>query len=106
MSYLARFRVRPGERVKLADRDPSFKDDHDGPQSVAAEIEQCRKRLAELQEMLYVERRRSLLICLRGLDTAGKDGTIKHFLSVMSPQGCTVTQFRHPSAEEASHDFL
>ena len=56
--------------------------------------------------MLYVEGRRSLLICLQGLDAAGKDGTIKHFLGAMNPQGCTVTQFRQPSAEEAAHDFL
>jgi len=106
MSYLDQFRVRPGARVKLADIDPSFKGRHDSQEAAADEMEQCRKRLAELQEMLYVERRRSLLVCLQGLDTAGKDGTIKHFLSVMSPQGCTVTQFRQPSAEEAEHDFL
>lgn len=92
--------------MKLADLDPSFKDRNDSQETAGAEIEQYRKRLAELQEMLYVERRRSLLICLQGLDTSGKDGTIKHFLSVMSPQGCTVTQFRRPSEEEAAHDFL
>jgi PPK2 family polyphosphate:nucleotide phosphotransferase len=56
--------------------------------------------------MLYVERRRSLLICLQALDTGGKDGTINHCLSAMNPQGCTVTQFRQPSALEAAHDFL
>jgi PPK2 family polyphosphate:nucleotide phosphotransferase len=106
MSYLEQFRVRPGARVKLADMDPSFKNRHDSQETAAGEIEQYRKRLADLQEMLYVEQRRSLLICLQGLDTAGKDGTIKHFLSAMSPQGCTVTQFRQPSAEEAAHDFL
>jgi PPK2 family polyphosphate:nucleotide phosphotransferase len=106
MSYLDRFRVRPGAPVRLAQIDPSFKDHHESPEEAAGEMEQCRKRLAELQEMLFVERRRSLLICLQGLDTAGKDGTIKHFLNAMSPQGCTVTAFRQPSAEEAAHDFL
>lgn len=106
MIYLERFRVRPGTRVRLADIDPSFTDRHDSQESAAGEIEEYRKRLAALQEMLYVERRRSLLICLQGLDAAGKDGTIKHFLSAMNPQGCTVTQFRQPSAEEAAHDFL
>jgi PPK2 family polyphosphate:nucleotide phosphotransferase len=106
MSYLERFRILPGARVKLADIDPAFKGRHEDQEAAAGEIEQCRKRLADLQEMLYVERRRSLLICLQGLDTAGKDGTIKHFLSVMSPQGCTVTHFDPPSAEEAAHDFL
>ena len=106
MSYLERFRVRPGARVRLAEIDPSFKDRHDDQETAAGEIEQYRKRLAELQEMLYVGHRRSLLICLQGLDTAGKDGTIRHFLSAMSPQGCTVSPFRQPSAAEAAHDFL
>jgi PPK2 family polyphosphate:nucleotide phosphotransferase len=106
MSYLERFRIRPGTRVRLADTDPSFKNHHDSHEAAAAEIEQYRKRLVELQEMLYVERRRSVLICLQGLDTAGKDGTIKHILSAMNPQGCTVAQFRQPTAQEAAHDFL
>jgi PPK2 family polyphosphate:nucleotide phosphotransferase len=106
MSYLERFRVQPGARVKLAETDPSFKDRHDSQQAAAQELEQYRQRLAELQEMLYVEQRRSLLICLQGLDTAGKDGTIKHILGAMNPQGCTVAHFRRPSAEEAAHDFL
>ena len=106
MSYLERFRVPPGSRVRLADSDPGFRDRHEDQQAAAGEIERYRKRLVELQEMLYVERRRSLLICLQGLDTAGKDGTIKHILSAMNPQGCTVAQFRQPSAEEAAHDFL
>jgi PPK2 family polyphosphate:nucleotide phosphotransferase len=106
MSYLERFRVRPGARVRLADIDPSLKDRHESQESAAAEIEQYRKRLVDLQEMIYVERRRSLLICLQGLDTAGKDGTIKHILSAMNPQGCTVAPFRQPTPEEQAHDFL
>ncbi|MBW4051773.1 MAG: polyphosphate kinase 2 family protein [Proteobacteria bacterium] len=106
MSYLERFRVRPGARVQLAAIDPSFKDRHEGQDAAAAEIDECRKRLVDLQEMLYVERRRSLLICLQGLDTAGKDGTIKHLLSAMNPQGCTVVPFRQPTAQEEAHDFL
>jgi PPK2 family polyphosphate:nucleotide phosphotransferase len=106
MSYLESFRVRPGTRVRLADSDPSFKDRRDSQEAAAAEIEQYRKRLVDLQEMLYVERRRSLLICLQGLDSAGKDGTIKHILSAMNPQGCTVVPFRQPTPEEEAHDFL
>lgn len=106
MSYLERFRVQPGARVKLADLDPSFKDHQESQETATEEIEHYRKRLVDLQEMLYVERRRSLLICLQGLDTAGKDGTIKHILGAMNPQGCTVAQFRQPSVQEAAHDFL
>ncbi|HUN27308.1 MAG TPA: polyphosphate kinase 2 family protein [Steroidobacteraceae bacterium] len=106
MNYLDRFRVPPGRTLKLADIDPSFKDQHKDREAAAVEIEKYRERLSELQEMLYVERRRSLLICLQALDTGGKDGTINHFLSAMNPQGCRVTQFRQPSAQEAAHDFL
>ncbi|HUJ52869.1 MAG TPA: polyphosphate kinase 2 family protein [Steroidobacteraceae bacterium] len=106
MSYLEQFKVRPGSAVRLKDVDPAFKDHHQSREAAEKEIEQYRKRLLELQEMLYVERRRSLLICLQALDTGGKDGTIKHFLGAMNPQGCRVVAFRQPSAEEAAHDFL
>jgi PPK2 family polyphosphate:nucleotide phosphotransferase len=106
MNYLERFRVRPGTRVKLADIDPSFKDRHGSHEDAAEEIEHYRKRLSELQEMLYVQRRHSLLVCLQALDTGGKDGTINHFLGAMNPQGCSVAHFRQPSVEEAAHDFL
>jgi len=106
MSYIERFRVKPGSRLNLKEVDPAFKDRHETHKDAAEEIEHYRKRLLELQEMLYVERRRSLLICLQALDTGGKDGTINHFLSAMNPQGCRVVGFRQPSEQEASHDFL
>ena len=106
MSYLEQFKVRPGSAVKLKDIDPAYKDHHASREAADKELEQFRKRLLGLQEMLYVERRRSLLICLQALDTGGKDGTINHFLGAMNPQGCRVVGFRPPSAEEAAHDFL
>jgi PPK2 family polyphosphate:nucleotide phosphotransferase len=106
MSYLEQFRVRPGERLRLKDIDPGFKGGHESREHADKDIERCGKRLRELQEMLYVERRRSLLICLQGMDTSGKDGTIDHILGTMNPQGCRVVPFRQPSAQEAAHDFL
>jgi PPK2 family polyphosphate:nucleotide phosphotransferase len=106
VNYLERFKVHPGSRVKLKDIDPAFTDRHETHQDAAQEIDQYRKRLRELQEMLYAERRRSLLICLQALDTGGKDGTINHVLGAMNPQGCRVVPFRQPSIEEAAHDFL
>jgi PPK2 family polyphosphate:nucleotide phosphotransferase len=106
MNYVERFKVKPGNRVALRDIDPGFKDRHESHEDAAAEIERYRKKLLTLQEMLYVERRRSLLICLQALDTGGKDGTINHIFSAMNPQGCRVAPFRQPSPEEASHDFL
>jgi polyphosphate kinase 2 (PPK2 family) len=72
VSYLERFRVLPGTRVKLRDIDPAFKDHHGHREQAAEEIEHYQKRLRELQELLYAERRRSLLICLQAMDTGGK----------------------------------
>ena len=106
MSYLNRFKVRPGSRLQLAEVDPAFKAHYRSEQDAAVETAQYRKRLWELQELLYVERRRSLLICLQAMDTGGKDGFINHVLGAMNPQGCRVAHFRQPSAEEAAHDFL
>lgn len=106
MNYSEQFKVLPGARVKLKEIDTVFKDHGMSHEEAAAEVEQYRKRLRELQEMLYVERRRSLLICLQAMDTGGKDGTINHVLGAMNPQGCRVVGFRQPSPEELAHDFL
>ena len=106
MSCMGQFKIEPGARVKLAQVDPAFKGRHASHEDAAAEIERYRKRLWELQELLYVEHRRSLLICLQAMDTGGKDGVINHVLGAMNPQGCRVMHFRQPSDEEASHDFL
>jgi PPK2 family polyphosphate:nucleotide phosphotransferase len=106
MNYGRHFRVAPGRRVKLEEIDPGFKDRHENHKEAAEVIEQYQKRLRELQELLYADGRRSLLICLQGMDTAGKDGTINHILGAMNPQGCRVAAFKQPSAEEAAHDFL
>ncbi|HTR37021.1 MAG TPA: polyphosphate kinase 2 family protein [Bryobacteraceae bacterium] len=106
MNYLQRFRVLPDSKVKLKDIDPDFKDHHANHEQALEEIAHCQLKLRQLQELLYVERRRSLLICLQAMDTGGKDGTINHVLSGMNPQGCRVAAFRQPSAEELAHDFL
>ncbi len=100
------FRVKPGARVKLAEHDPAFKGHHADRESAAQEIEHYSQRLRTLQDLLYAEGRRSLLICLQALDSGGKDGVINHVLGAMNPQGCRVAHFRQPSVEEAAHDFL
>jgi PPK2 family polyphosphate:nucleotide phosphotransferase len=64
------------------------------------------KKLSGLHDLLYAEHKRSLLIVLQGMDAAGKDGTIKHVMSGVNPQGCTVTSFKEPSHIELDHDFL
>jgi polyphosphate kinase 2 (PPK2 family) len=76
VNYLKRFKVPPGTQVRLEDVDPAFKDGHETHQDATKEIEHYRKKLRDLQEMLYVEHQRSLLICLQAMDTGGKDGTI------------------------------
>jgi PPK2 family polyphosphate:nucleotide phosphotransferase len=64
------------------------------------------EKLAALHDLLYAEHKRSLLIVLQGMDAAGKDGTIKHVMSGVNPQGCTVTSFKQPSTQELDHDYL
>jgi PPK2 family polyphosphate:nucleotide phosphotransferase len=64
------------------------------------------RKLAELHDLLYAEHKRSLLIVLQGMDAAGKDGTIKHVMSGVNPQGCSVTSFKQPTPNELDHDFL
>lgn len=91
--------------LSLANYDP---DDtgglsHVDAQRQAAEFE---KQLLELQDLLYGAARQSVLIILQGLDTSGKDGTIKHVMSQINPIGCHVWAFKVPTAEELSHDFL
>ena len=90
MNYVERFRVPPGTTVKLKDIDPRFKNHHEGHKEAAKDIEHYQQRLRELQELLYADGRRSLLICLQALDAGGKDGTINHILGSMNPQGCKV----------------
>ncbi len=69
-------------------------------------LKQDRKRMAELQECLYAQDRWSVLLIFQAMDAAGKDGTIKHVMSGVNPQGCEVHSFKAPSSEELDHDFL
>ena len=63
-------------------------------------------RLAEQQQLLYASNAHSLLLIFQGMDTAGKDGAIKHVMAGINPQGCQVFSFKHPSPDELQHDFL
>jgi PPK2 family polyphosphate:nucleotide phosphotransferase len=106
MNSSQRFRVTPGSHLKLKDIDPGFEGDDETQEKAKEEIAHLQQRLRELQDVLYAQRRSSLLICLQAMDTGGKDGTIGHVLAAMNPQGCRVEAFRQPSAEELAHDFL
>lgn len=100
-----RFRVDPGIPVSLDEYDPA---DTDGLKKKEAlkELQERRKRLKELQELLYATQQYALLVILQGMDTSGKDGTIKHVMSAFNPQGVQVTSFKVPTREELAHDFL
>src|ERR1700761_4334871 len=99
-----RFRV-PEHGFRLADRDPGDRAGLTKKQTKdlrAADLE----RMEDLQARLYAEGKRSLLVVLQGLDASGKDGTIKHVMSGVNPQGVSVTSFKQPTPAELRHDFL
>jgi polyphosphate kinase 2 (PPK2 family) len=105
--YVDPFRVTKGEGFRLRDFDPGDTCGLVLEKGEAAELLQRGTAwLAEEQEMLYAEGRRSLLIVLQAMDAAGKDGTIKHVMSGVNPQGCQVFSFKQPSSEDLDHDFL
>src|SRR5580658_1039844 len=102
---IGKLKARPGAEFKLAKFDPG--DTHGVSKTHAAKaIAGHVSKLAALHDLLYAEHKRALLIILQGMDAAGKDGTIKHVMSGVNPQGCVVTSFKQPSPVEANHDFL
>jgi len=106
MDYRKEFVVEPGTKVKLAAIDAGYKGKHVDEANAKAEIEKYKSKLSEMQDLLYSEKRHSVLIVLQALDAAGKDGTINHVMSAMNPQGTVVTGFKAPTAEDLEHDFL
>lgn len=104
MDFESRFRVRPGE-LRLAGLDPA---DKAGLTRDSAAKLQARnlERLDDLQERLYAEGTRALLVVFQAMDAAGKDSTIEHVMSGVNPQGVRVTSFKAPSSAEIAHDWL
>jgi PPK2 family polyphosphate:nucleotide phosphotransferase len=100
------FRIRPGRRVRLADFDPAARVGDKDDAAVAVAMRRDLEALASLQQLLYAARTHAVLVVLQGIDTAGKDGTIRHVFTGVNPQGCRVATFGIPSAEEAAHDYL
>lgn len=95
----------PGKKHSVSDFDSSSTDEltkQEAKDQLAIDVE----KLAELQSMLYAQDRYSVLIIFQAMDAAGKDGTIKHVMSGINPQGCQVYSFKQPSAEELDHDYL
>ena len=104
--FAAKFRIEPGKRAHLGRRDAG--DLAAFPDRKAAEEQSVKDAAAidALQDRLYAEGRRALLVVLQGTDTAGKDGTIRHVFNQTGPIGVTVTAFRRPTEVELSRDFL
>jgi PPK2 family polyphosphate:nucleotide phosphotransferase len=100
------YRVEPGERVRLSDRDPAASEGYAGKAGVEAPLTELRERIADLQARLYAEHRRGLLVVLQGMDASGKDGAVKGVFRGVNPQGCSVHSFKVPTPEEEAHDFL
>ena len=102
----ARYRAEPGERFSIAETDPGDLDSFDDKDEVITQLDGLVRQIADLQERLYAEEKRALLIVLQGIDAAGKDGSVKHVLRGTNPSGVRVYSFRQPTSEEAAHDFL
>lgn len=107
----ALLRVKPGSRVRLgeidADATPGLRGGGQAARTRAErELPEHVGAIASLQERLYAENTRSVLVVLQGMDTSGKDGVIRHVFSGVNPQGCHVTSFKKPSERELDKDFL
>jgi PPK2 family polyphosphate:nucleotide phosphotransferase len=106
IGYAHDFRVNKGAKFRLKDIDTGdtgkLKSSEEAKELLAESI----KLMSDLQVKLYAQEKWSLLLIFQAMDAAGKDGTIKHVMSGINPQGCQVTSFKAPSTYELSHDFL
>lgn len=98
--------VSAGKKIRLADFDSRYHDGIHDKESAQTQIRENAATVADLAYRLYAENRQSLLLILQGMDTSGKDGTIRHVMRGINPQSCQVTPFKQPSHEELDHDFL
>ena len=100
------FIVKPGSRVDLTRIDPRETFGFSDKDAAAKHIEGNVKRLFDAQRRLWAENKRALLIVLQGMDTSGKDGTIRHCMTGLDPSGVKVVSFKRPTEKELDHDFL
>jgi len=105
-NYLKKFIVEPESKIRLKHFNPDYHGKHESHQDALPEIQKYVQKMAQLQYLMYAERKHSLLIVLQGLDAAGKDGVVRHVLTGMNPAGCVAVGFKQPTPEELAHDFL
>ena len=98
--------IKPSELVNLNDYPPDFTGDYEKKGQTKRRLKKLHKQLLKLQELLYAGNQHALLIILQGMDTCGKDGTIRRVMAGINVQGCDVVSFKVPSTDELSRDFL
>lgn len=101
-----RYRVTKGSGFRLKDIDPADGSGLALKEDASELLDRSVRRMADLQERLYAQDHWAVLLIFQALDAAGKDGTIKHVMSGLNPQGCEVRPFKTPSSEELDHDFM
>jgi PPK2 family polyphosphate:nucleotide phosphotransferase len=99
-------RIEPGAKAILKERDTIGPDLFPDRKEAEAQLAEDAAAINDLQDKLWAERKRAVLVVLQGIDTAGKDGTVRHVFGACGPLGITVTPFGVPNAEELAHDYL
>ena len=105
-TQLDEFRVKPGSKLRMTDLNPAWTWADTGEVQANEFMRKSLAQLSEQQEKLWAQDQYGVLVVLQAMDAAGKDGMIKHVMSGLNPQGCTVHSFKRPSEEELDHDFL
>src|SRR5450432_2254367 len=100
-----RYRVKSGKRVHLDKIDPD-ETKLAGKKEATEQNEKIQSRLGDLQELLYAEHKHKILIVLQGMDTSGKDGTVRHVMAGFNPAGVNIVSFKKPTQIELDHDYL
>jgi PPK2 family polyphosphate:nucleotide phosphotransferase len=104
-SLISRLLIEPGKRVQLSDEHAASTFGWEKHEALAA-LDENRQKLSDLQYKLYADGRQALLVVIQAIDAGGKDGTVHDIFTAMNPQGCVVTSFKAPTAEELKHDYL
>jgi PPK2 family polyphosphate:nucleotide phosphotransferase len=105
-SLLQKFKIEPGTKVRLSNIDPCYRGDYESHEAALPEMLSQLHKMDQLQNLMYAERKRSVLVVLQGLDACGKDGVVRHIVTGMNPAGCRVIGFKQPTPEDLGHDFL
>ena len=101
-----KFLVKPNSKINLANISTNDTGDYHSKKEASKDLKKNIKEMIKLQDKLYADNKYSILLIFQAMDAAGKDGTIKHVMSGLNPQGTQVFSFKQPSAEELNHNYL